>query len=321
MANAWLVEGVGKKTDQAFILMPFSEKWSTRIWTKLKEIFQEFGLYPKRADEIYGHNILDDIKKGILESRVVLADITNKNPNVLYELGASHALGKDVVIISQSADDIPFDLRVSRCVLYEDNSDGYEKLREQIPLFLTKIFTDGLVDNFGSPINERDRVITFVSTGGVDRCVIACAICRHKADELLRKQKSDMSITFVSCGSYANPERLGAQYASAGAQGIIKQELNKDYSKHRTKRADFDIYCRSDLIVCFEGKKFVDNMPQAFAKKAVGFLDLFGGDRAHSDFDDPYEGTDADYKRFFDAVNSTMQQNFDKLMDLLFKTS
>lgn len=117
-----------------FVLMPFGEKWSNRIWKKhLRLIIANSGLTPKRADDLYGLNVIQDIWRSIKQAHIVVADVTGRNPNVYYEVGIAHALRKPTIIITQSADDIPFDLRSFRHIIYQDNSDGYEILEKLIP--------------------------------------------------------------------------------------------------------------------------------------------------------------------------------------------
>ncbi len=120
-----------------FVLMPFSEPWSDRIWGKhIKPTIQGIEVEPalkcKRADDLYGHDVLLDIVSAIKHAKLVVADITSRNPNVFYELGISHCLGRPVILLTQSTDDIPFDLLRFRHIIYEDNSDGYEKLETQL---------------------------------------------------------------------------------------------------------------------------------------------------------------------------------------------
>ncbi len=118
----------------AFVLMPFSEPWSTRIWQKhLRPIIKTCGLIARRADDLYGPNVVQDIWRSIKEAGIIYADVTNRNPNVYYELGIAHAIGKPVIVATQSPDDIPFDLRSFRHVIYQDNSDGYDVLQKVIP--------------------------------------------------------------------------------------------------------------------------------------------------------------------------------------------
>jgi len=78
---------------------------------------------------MFGQAVMEDVWQGIVTARLVVAECTGRNPNVLYELGLAHAIGKRTALLSQTEDDIPFDLRRFRFCIYEDNSTGYPKLR------------------------------------------------------------------------------------------------------------------------------------------------------------------------------------------------
>ena len=61
------------------------------------------------------------------------ADLSGKNPNVFYELGLAHAIGKPVVMVAATIDDVPFDLRGLRTILYDKENEAWgEELRERI---------------------------------------------------------------------------------------------------------------------------------------------------------------------------------------------
>jgi hypothetical protein len=89
-----------------------------------------------RADaDIFGTGkIIDQIWDGINAAKVLVAELTSRNPNVFYELGLAHALDKPVVLISSNEDDVPFDLKHIR-VIYYNVSDPFwgQKLIEKVP--------------------------------------------------------------------------------------------------------------------------------------------------------------------------------------------
>jgi hypothetical protein len=62
-------------------------------------------------------NIMEQVWQGIRGADVIVADITGHNPNVFYEIGLAHALGKEVIIISQE-EASPFDIQSSRRITY-----------------------------------------------------------------------------------------------------------------------------------------------------------------------------------------------------------
>jgi hypothetical protein len=131
--------GFPLEQESAFVLMPFSEPWSDRIWTLVQDICRKQGLRAKRADDLYGHDIMEDIWKGISQARVIIADLTDRNANVFYELGIAHTLGKRFILITQNIKDLPFDLSRYRCIEYADNSDGYKKLETGLTKILQNI--------------------------------------------------------------------------------------------------------------------------------------------------------------------------------------
>jgi len=92
-------------------------------------------LRPVRADnDIFGTGkIIDQIWDGIIKAKVLIAELTTRNPNVYYELGLAHALRKPVVLISSNEEDVPFDLQHIR-VIYYDVHDPFwgNKLIEKV---------------------------------------------------------------------------------------------------------------------------------------------------------------------------------------------
>jgi len=119
-----------------FVLMPFSEPWSDRIWEKLKEIIESKGLRAERADNRYGAIITEDIWAGIMESRLIICDTSGWNPNVFYELGIAHTIGKHVILLTQPTHHLPFDTQGLRHLIYTDNPNGMRKLEKELPQWI-----------------------------------------------------------------------------------------------------------------------------------------------------------------------------------------
>lgn len=84
------------------------------------------GLRAVRADaDLFGTGkIMDQVWNGINSAKVLVAELTSRNPNVFYELGLAHAMKKPVVLVSASQEDVPFDLQHIR-VIYYDMSDPF----------------------------------------------------------------------------------------------------------------------------------------------------------------------------------------------------
>ena len=83
-----------------------------------------------RVDDLWNNTtIVQDIFELIYRSSIVIVDFSGRDPNVFYEAGIAHTLGKNVIPITQSIDDIPFDLRHHRVLKYLNNSEGLQELK------------------------------------------------------------------------------------------------------------------------------------------------------------------------------------------------
>ena len=102
-----------------FVLMPFSTEFSDIYTYGIKGAAEDVGAYAERIDEqIFDEGILERIFNQINKADVIVADMTNRNANVFYEVGYAHALNKVVVLLTQNADDIPFDLKHRPHIVY-----------------------------------------------------------------------------------------------------------------------------------------------------------------------------------------------------------
>jgi len=75
---------------------------------------------------------MQDVVSPIDRSTAVKCDCTGRNPNVFYEIGIAHALGREVILITQAEADIPFDLRHLRFVAYLNNGEGLAALQARL---------------------------------------------------------------------------------------------------------------------------------------------------------------------------------------------
>lgn len=105
-------------------MMPFDAAFNT-VYDSISQAADKVGLRCRRADDIWENAaIIQDVVALIDRSRVVVCDCTGRNPNVFYEAGIAHTLGREVILITQSEHDIPFDLRHLRYVRYLNNTEG-----------------------------------------------------------------------------------------------------------------------------------------------------------------------------------------------------
>ena len=125
----------------AFVISPFGEPNDTYFALILKPALEECGLYAVRGDSLYRPTtIIDDIWQGIRDSTVLVAELTGRNPNVFYELGLAHAISKPVILLAQTIEDVPFDLRAIRVLVYDkDHPDWGRRLQSDLTRALKEV--------------------------------------------------------------------------------------------------------------------------------------------------------------------------------------
>jgi hypothetical protein len=113
-------------------MMPFHSEFNA-VSESLKATAVEAGMKCRRADDIWENpSVIQDIVGLIDRSSVVIADCTGRNPNVFYEIGIAHCLGRNVILIAQNEADVPFDLRHLRFVKYLNNGEGLQELSRKL---------------------------------------------------------------------------------------------------------------------------------------------------------------------------------------------
>ena len=113
-------------------MMPFHPSFNA-VYSALKTSAEGAGLRCRRADDIWENPaVIQDVVSLIDRSAIVICDCTDRNPNVFYEIGIAHSLGREVILITQAEADIPFDLRHLRFVHYLNNGEGLAALIKQL---------------------------------------------------------------------------------------------------------------------------------------------------------------------------------------------
>lgn len=121
-----------QEADMVSVMMPFSSEFDV-VYSTLQRATSSVGLRCMRADDFWEHHaVIQDIVNLIARARIVICDCSGRNPNVFYEAGIAHALGKEVMLITQSDDDVPFNLHHLRYVRYLNNKEGRVSLSEAV---------------------------------------------------------------------------------------------------------------------------------------------------------------------------------------------
>jgi hypothetical protein len=113
--------------------MPFDQSFRDTYLLGIKPACEEAGYYCERLDEqIFEETMLERIYNQIAKADLVVADLSERNPNVFYETGYAHALGARVILLTRNSGDIPFDLKHHFHIVYSEGiADLKSRLRER----------------------------------------------------------------------------------------------------------------------------------------------------------------------------------------------
>ena len=126
------VDKIELQTKQVFVIMPFSSMY-IETYEVIKKTCEALKLIAVRSDDVYtSSSIMKHIIELIVSSRIVIALVDGRNPNVMYELGIAHALNKPTIIIDQGNQIRPFDIQGNQIVIYDDYDDLAKKLSDQL---------------------------------------------------------------------------------------------------------------------------------------------------------------------------------------------
>jgi hypothetical protein len=133
---------LGSTNGSVFVVMPFGVEDLQVVYDDFVKptVERRCGLQCVRGDDLFGSGvIIDDVLKAIRGSTLVIADLTGQNANVFYEVGIAHAVEVPVLLMAQSLDDVPFDVRHRRVLLYDYTPRGCKRLEAHVEEHVRKM--------------------------------------------------------------------------------------------------------------------------------------------------------------------------------------
>jgi hypothetical protein len=116
-----------------FVAMPFDKKMDDVFHYGIRNAVNKAGFLCERADEVvFTGDILDLIKHRIGKASLVIADLTTANPNVYLEVGYAWGLGIPTVLMAQDAQELKFDVKGQKCIIYSGIRELEEKLSREL---------------------------------------------------------------------------------------------------------------------------------------------------------------------------------------------
>ena len=126
-------EKTRREQKRIFVIMPFTEEMLDVFIFGIRWAASELNYVAKRADDLeHNGEIISEIRTEIEKCDAVVADTSGANPNVCYEVGYAHALGKPTVLICRQGEKLPFDLQGTNHLMYENIISLREPLKAKI---------------------------------------------------------------------------------------------------------------------------------------------------------------------------------------------
>lgn len=125
---------ISETRPKIFVVMQFSKEYDELYSDIIIPVSEAFGYECVRGDEFYsGTPILKDIVDSILKCAAIIAEITPDNPNVFYEIGYAHAIGKPTILLCDRVrSKLPFDLSGFRTLFYDNTIAGKSKVEQSL---------------------------------------------------------------------------------------------------------------------------------------------------------------------------------------------
>ena len=125
---------------KAFVVMQFTEPFDSLYAEVIRPVCEALQFDAYRADDVFRPGpILQDIISGLVESDVIIAEITPTNANVFYELGYAHARNTPTVLLARRDGTLPFDISGQRVIFYDDSIRGKPEVEAALRKHLSSI--------------------------------------------------------------------------------------------------------------------------------------------------------------------------------------
>ncbi len=272
-----------------FVLMPFSGEFTNQWELSFGPALREVGLEAKRADDEYGGTnvIMRDVTRNIYAAQIIIADVTGRNPNVMYELGLAHAAKKPVIILAQSDEDVPFDIGHIRYLKYDAlnlnalKRDLIQRIRSTLAnvdasppdLFPElKIMT---VTEIKELEYLRERIERTEQSKVKELEDLKAQIQQSKIEKAQLKQEDQTRIKQLETTEQSKAEELEDLKAQLQQSKIEKDQLAQAYQT-RIKKLETEIKDLKNKQIASNQAETIQSPPEQSAKTRRNFLQWMG---------------------------------------------
>lgn len=141
------------RTDEklVFVGLPFSATSIDLFTFAIAPALQKLGLKPRKADEAVSFPLFCNICRVIRECKFAVIDISEANPNIMFELGIAAAIGKRVVMTKNQKSQVPIDLAGFAYIEYAN----LQNLQEDLYAWIRRLQSSGELDQSSAPVGAR----------------------------------------------------------------------------------------------------------------------------------------------------------------------
>lgn len=187
---------------KCFVIMPFKDEFRSIYENIIKPALKLAGFISIRSDEkLTPGEIMDDVRSDIHSSDCLIALITEDNPNVFYELGMAHALGKPVILVAKKKDKFPFDIRNWRRIEYDNESEISDDLYNTLKTLKNEIIKPEI--SMEPEVQDLQLGDIAISSGVINRDQLDECL-KYFKDSQDKKSMSDIMLEH----NYVNKEKL-----------------------------------------------------------------------------------------------------------------
>lgn len=227
----------------AFVIMPFDSTLDAVYTDLIKSTLEPVGYLVQRADDLLtSRNILDDIVAKMAEAEIIVADLTDLNPNVFYELGLAHSINGRVVMLTQDISSLPFDLQSYRVLEYDTHFSRFNEARSRLEKIAVSALNKERV--FGSPVSDFGRTRSghesLKELNSVEEKTLDLDVAESEPgllDHMLQMLESGAALTSIVEEITVATEKVGNQIEESSGQLNRTYEIEDLISQMRAKHA------------------------------------------------------------------------------------
>ena len=208
----------------AFVLMPFASEYQDIYQNVVKRMVEDAGLTCMRADDLYDPSwIMDDVRRCIRQAKFLIGDLSDRNPNVLYEVGMTHAIGQTILLLTQDLDDVPPKLRDVRCIQYTNDLGGAERLERKLSETLNALAHGGFHSRpiFNNQTYQMDPKLCVALVPTTDSA-------QEAYEQIVRKMVEEENLDCVSTqGIFSAKHTMDAIWKRLNEARVIVADLSR----------------------------------------------------------------------------------------------